>query len=46
MTAPAEVVYEPDPVRAAAYDVLYRKYCILEEYFAKENPVMHYLKTI
>lgn len=46
MTAPAEVVYEPDPVRAAAYDVLYRKYCILAEYFAKENPVMHYLKTI
>ena len=46
MTAPAETVYRPDPARAAAYDALYREYRVLAEYFAKDNPVMHHLKTV
>ena len=45
MTRPAETVYHPDRDRAAAYDRLYREYRTLAEYFARENPVMHHLKS-
>ena len=42
-----DVVYEPDPVAQATYDVLYREYLRLHDYFGRgENDVMRTLKRL
>ncbi|WP_405783446.1 ribulokinase [Streptomyces sp. NBC_00859] len=40
-------VHEPDPDRAAAYDLLYAEYCLLHDYFGRgANDVMHRLRQL
>lgn len=46
MTKPAEKIYIPNAERAACYESLYREYCALAEYFARESPVMHRLSSL
>lgn len=46
MALPADKVYYPRRENSDIYDGLYREYCALAEYFAKQNTVMHRLKMI
>ncbi|GAA4164111.1 ribulokinase [Phytohabitans flavus] len=40
-------VYEPDPARTKAYEVLYEEYRLLHDYFGRgENDVLHRLRRI
>jgi L-ribulokinase len=42
-----DLVYEPNPENAAVYDVLYREYTRLHDYFGRgENDVMKTLRRI
>ena len=42
-----DVVYEPSPTNRAAYDVLYREYVRLHDYFGRgENDVMKVLRGL
>ncbi len=46
MTRGAATVYTPDARRSAQYEPLYRQYCALAEYFARESPLMHRLSAL
>jgi ribulose kinase len=43
MKAPIDKTYHPIAENVAEYEKLFEKYCVLYEYFARENKVMEFL---